>query len=273
MNKGNIINRLVGRFEKEFHKNRLCLFKTLYINFRTLPLKQAIFFPVFVYGKTKLYRLNGNIIINGVIKPGIIKMGRLNNIYSKSLYSVFFMDNNSEIIFDGNFLAANGYTIHVKDNAKLHFGNCVTLGDNVTFLCAKNIYIGDYTQITYNCKVTDSNFHYYINLETKSVARRDGIVYVGKRNWIGNNSSICKGTYTGSGCIIASGSFLNKSFDNYDNVLLAGSPAVIKKYNVTRVLSYVREQELDAFFTETDEPVYYYDEFMDPYEDIVDFFR
>lgn len=54
---------------------RLNWFKTLYLNFRTQPLKIAIQFPFFVYGKLDIHSLKGDIFIDAPIKTGMIKIG------------------------------------------------------------------------------------------------------------------------------------------------------------------------------------------------------
>ena len=268
-----ILNRLLGRLEKWNSRNRLRIIKTIYVNFRLLPFRQAIKFPIYIYGKTKLCCLNGNVEFVGVpVSHGIVKLGKLNNQYSNVNFSSFLLSNHSVIQFRGRFIAANGYLLHLKDNARLILGDCVSLGDNVSIICSKRIEIGNYTQITFNNYIVDSNFHYTIDLAEKKINRREGCIIIGDRNWVGNGCYISKGTVTGDGCVIGAGSYVNKSF-NIDNSLILGRPAAIKMNDYTRVLSFEREMEIESLFQETDKDIIEYNKYYyDPYQDVCQFF-
>lgn len=54
---------------------KLRIFKIIYVNFRSLPFSQAIHLPIYVYGKVRIYCLNGSMEIKGPVKRGIIKIG------------------------------------------------------------------------------------------------------------------------------------------------------------------------------------------------------
>lgn len=274
MNLSNFLNRAFGKIEKLFSGNRLRLLKTIYVNFRLLPLHDAIKIPIYIYGRTKLNCLNGRVEFCGTnVTSGMIKLGRLDNVYSTPRRSTIFLASNSILRFNGKFVASNGYLFHLKDNALLDFGKYVTLGDNVSIICANKIVIGNYTQITFNCYIVDSNFHYTIDLNSKEIKRREGMVLLGERNWIGNSSYIAKGTITGSGFIIGTGSFVNKSFNGVNDAMIIGRPAEIKKTGYTRILSFAREREIELRFKETDEERLLYEKsYIDPYDDIEQFF-
>ena len=51
--------------------------KIIYINFHFLPFRQAIKFPIDVYGKLRVIGNSGKLCINGTIKPGMIKVEQL----------------------------------------------------------------------------------------------------------------------------------------------------------------------------------------------------
>ena len=55
MNAARLVNGILWRMEKFFSRTRIRWFKTLYINFRTLPFSQAIRLPIWIYGPVKLY--------------------------------------------------------------------------------------------------------------------------------------------------------------------------------------------------------------------------
>ena len=52
------------------------IWRTLYFNFRTMPFSTAIRMPVFIYGRVRLFELNGCVKFeNTEIKRGMVKIG------------------------------------------------------------------------------------------------------------------------------------------------------------------------------------------------------
>ena len=45
------------------------IIKIIYVNFHFLPFKQAIKFPIDVYGKLRIVGNSGKLCINGTIRP------------------------------------------------------------------------------------------------------------------------------------------------------------------------------------------------------------
>lgn len=65
-----IIHRLLASLEARLSQPRLSLWRTAYVNFRLLPFAQAIHFPIFIYGRVKLFILTGSVEIKAPIKKG-----------------------------------------------------------------------------------------------------------------------------------------------------------------------------------------------------------
>ena len=53
-------------------------------------------------------------------------------------------------------------------------------------------------------------------------------IRIGEDCWLGGNVTVCPGVTLGDRVIVAAGSVVTKSFPS--DVLIAGNPAVIKKY-------------------------------------------
>lgn len=51
------------------------ILKTIYFNFHYFSFKTAMRFPFVIFWRTNLYKMNGSIIINSPIYPGMVKIG------------------------------------------------------------------------------------------------------------------------------------------------------------------------------------------------------
>jgi acetyltransferase-like isoleucine patch superfamily enzyme len=55
-----------------------------------------------------------------------------------------------------------------------------------------------------------------------------GQIEIGDGSWVGTGAILVDGVKVGKGCIIAAGSLVKGTFPN--NVLITGSPAIVKKH-------------------------------------------
>lgn len=68
------INGCLTLFERFIHVNRLNLFYTIFYNFLTLPLCQAIKFPIYIYGYPAIKKWRGHVNLNGTVRKGMVKI-------------------------------------------------------------------------------------------------------------------------------------------------------------------------------------------------------
>lgn len=248
-----IINGILWRLEKLCAGPRLRLFKTLYINFRTLPFCQAIKFPLFIYGHVKFYNLSGQIEIKDSIKRGMIKFGyRQGDFSGPKRCAMLLLAPGTKLIFHGPCMFDHDYAIRITGHGMVDIGAYIGFGSDTKIYCEESITIGDYCRIPFGSCFMDTNYHYSINTIDGTVHRKSAPISIGRYNWIGNTSTIMKGTRTPNGSIIASKSFLNKDYtklsDSEPYIVLAGSPAKIVQHHATRVLSLEVEQHLNRWF-------------------------
>lgn len=269
------INKSFGLLERKITSRWFNPLATLYVNFRTMPFNIAWHLPIYVYGRVKFKNLKGKIEFTCNVKPGLIKMGRHDDIYHHAPYGILFLDTNAKIIFNGYCSIAAGFIWRVSDTGILNIGSFSGFGNFCRIFCSNNIKIGEHCRITYNCILMDTNSHYTINLQNYKVYRKEGIIEIGSKNWIGNNSRILKGCKTGEGTIVTAGSMVNKDFSTYCNVLLSGTPAEVKRESISRCFSFTRENEINNFFKTHPQAKYMeYDEtYTDPVEDLIQFFK
>lgn len=249
------LNKLCLRLELFCKKKRINIFATIYINFRLLPLSQACLFPIYVYGKVNYVRLQGRCVFQKCkIIRGMVKIGRHNDYYTDAKRNTLFIQNGL-LIFHGYCNISSGILIKLI-NGELDFGDKVWIGNSVTIDCCHKIIIGDGSSITFNCFLSDSNHHYLIDKNMK-VKKKEGLIMLGKNNWVGNNTTITKGTLTPDGTIITHGSLVNKDFSSIGDsensiaktsLMLSGTPAKIIAYGSRRIFDSKIEKEIDDYF-------------------------
>lgn len=158
------------------------------------------------------------------------------------------------VIVNGDCIISQSVSLRLTKDARLVLGNHVVLGDSVKVMIEPSVHIGDYTFVTFDSKIIDTNFHYIVDLETKTISRKNKPIIIGANNWIGNAATVMKGTQTGPFTIIASGSMINKDFSSEYNVTLAGTPAKVVKGNQRRLFrcdgEFTTEKVVDKYFSE-----------------------
>ena len=225
--------------------------KTLFVNFRMLPIRQAIKLPMFVYGRFLLREADGRIIINGEIGPGMIKIGRHDR-YPETHVPQTIWIINGELEFNGKMSFFQGSYIMVAHNARLVFGqgDHPACGANLRIMCFKSIVIED-AHITWDCQIMDSSFHYVESVDQQEkIAPLVRPVYIGKHVWVGNRTTISAGSVVPDETIIASHSLINKDYSAYGSYcLIAGIPGVMKKSGVRRIYDKERQSQLDNIYS------------------------
>lgn len=253
MEKVNIMNKVFSKVERIFSRPKLNIIKTIYFNFRTMPLKEAIKLPVFIYGKVQFPKLSGNVEFQKCkITRGMVKLGLCVDLFYPKGRSLIVLGDNAKWIFEGTCFFNTRFTVRITRDASLILGDNVRVGSNVRILCQQEIRIGTNTDITYNCEIMDSNFHPILNRMDGRVQRYTKPINIGSSNWIGNNSQIMKGTKTRDYTMVSARSLLNRDYVNmYPNdeyVTLAGIPAVLKNTGHQRIFSLEAEDKIKRFF-------------------------
>ena len=225
---------------------KINLIKTLQVNFRLLPFSKALRLPVYVYGKFKLRSYDGEIIINGDISRGMIKIGRKDR-YPETHSSQTIWVINGRLVFNGKMSFFHGSYIMVAHNAELYFGrgDHPACGANIKIICFDRILIDD-AHITWDCQIMDSSFHYIESIENKTVRPLTRLVHLGTHVWVGNRTTITAGAIVPDETIIASNSLVNKDFTEVGpNCMIAGIPAKVIRQGIHRIYDKGIQEQLD----------------------------
>lgn len=243
------INKVFSNIEHYFYRNHLSILKTIYINFRSLPFKQAIKLPIYIYGNVELDSLYGDIEIIGEIKRGMIRFG-LPTDGPIIDYRVAHIINLGKITFHGKATFSNGTTINNR-GGHIILGENVYFGENSRIISYFRVEIKDCSRFSYDIQILDSDIHYYIDCEQHKIKSAQNGIIIGERCTISNRVTILKGANLPNDIIVASNSLLNKDYiDIPPYSLIGGMPAKFIKGGIRRVFNIHNERMLKKYFKE-----------------------
>ncbi len=222
--------------------------KTVWFNFKMLPLKQAILLPVYIYGRTSFRNTKGEFIIEAKVKPGMIKIGKKDKYVMTTIpYSIWTIE--GKITFHSDFRFYGGSYVFCAKNANLSFMGGGFCGSNVKIICFDSITLYD-TRVTWDCQIMDTSYHYLEVMDHPGEFKPlTTPIVLGSHVWIGNNSTITKGVVLPDETIVASHSLVNKNYSDIGPYnMLAGVPAVVKKRGIRRIYDAEKEAQLDQLF-------------------------
>lgn len=116
---------------------------------------------------------------------------------------------------------------HCDHGTEIHLGEDVFINYNCTMLDSGSITIGAHTLIGPNCQFYTPS-HPIDPIERRQPKESAHAIVVGEDCWLGGGVIICPGVTIGDRVIVAAGSVVTK--DVPSDVMVAGNPAVIKKY-------------------------------------------
>jgi acetyltransferase-like isoleucine patch superfamily enzyme len=211
-----------------------------------LPIKEAIKLPIWIYGKITFRSLQGRIIIENKIYPGMIRIGRTDWYVSTSVpQSIWTI--NGILKFKGKINIYHGNYILVSKSGYLEIGtNGTFIGAGNKIICFERIIIGNHVEITWENQIIDTSFHYVEQLDNKNeISSLTKAIVIEDNCWIGNRTTVSKGTFLPSYSIVGSNSLVNKDFLTVGSYcMFAGSPAKLKM-KCKRIFDKKLEKELD----------------------------
>lgn len=207
----------------------LAMPRTIYFNLRYLPLKQAIYLPIWIANNVRLRDMyRGGIVIDAPVRMAMIRIGfhQVDAICFYSLKTILNIHQPGKLVFKGEAHIGHGAIISCV-------GGVMTVGDNfavsgnTSFVCYKEITIGRDVQFAWDSLVMDSDAHKIYNQEGVRM-NEDKPVIIGDKVWLACQNTVLKGSMIGNNCVVGANSLLNKAYAE-DGVIIAGSPARIVK--------------------------------------------
>ena len=239
----NVFHRLINYIESRWGKPRLRWWRTVWINLRCLPLRQAIGLPVRIYGRVCLANLDGYIQLPNKAK---LRIGRNGAGY------VCAAPGRIAICYGGvwkvgtNIGISQGVSILIHCNAVFEMGDYSTIGDSAKVICYHHIKVGRHCDLTWESQTMDFNSHLTENIIGGGISQIIKNIEIGDYCWIGNRTTVMPGTRLPRRTIVASNSLLNKdyttSIDSYS--LIGGIPARLLRTGIRRIYDLNRERLL-----------------------------
>jgi len=259
-----ILHKICTAFEI-WMADRLNLTKTIYINLRCLPFKQAIKFPIFVYGKPHFDRLYGKFVFDCEIKRGLVKINQ------KKLLAPCLQTTPSQLVIGGTVVVhgevfiGTGTKLTVGDDATLRFGKCTKIMDYCNLICYNDISFGDCTTIAHRCQIYDTNNHFIVNLSSNTVHRHTSHVHIGNYCWVCSECSLANGAIVPDHTIVASKSLVNKDMSHIpEYTIIAGIPAQVVANRLSHVFNQDIEADIMHYFATHSEDDYHLDSDIKP---------
>lgn len=207
--------------------------KTIYLNFKLLPLFDAVKLPICVTYNTKIRVMGGQAIVKGKISPFMIRIG-FHECSECNSTDTTLLQIRGKLVFDGEAHIGRGSKIIVHNDAILELGDNFAISSSSTISCYKHIKFGKDIQFSWDCLVMDSDMHAIIDENGKRMNQDKEIIFE-DRVWIGNGCMILKGTHVPNNCVIGARSVIvGCKFD--DHTIIVGNPAKsIKKITGFRI--------------------------------------
>lgn len=123
------MKKVLKRILRIYHVMRFNYFKTLLLNFRLLPFRQAIRLPIVVYAPCEILIRRSRLVFADDVEPtfGLIALGRNDDKFISSKNSLFIMLLDSVIHVFGEFRLSPGCTIRM-DHGCLSLGRHTAIG-------------------------------------------------------------------------------------------------------------------------------------------------
>lgn len=255
----NIVEKIIRRARREYSQRIVRKLwshwfnplYTLYFNLVFFPLRQAVRFPVFVYGWPRLFSQFGRMQCVGKCKTGMVKLnvtipGGPQFAAGNTQLNIW-----GKVIFHGECEIGTGNKINVGDNGTLEMGEGTKITSFCNITAYNEIQIGEQSWIVHRCQVFDTNFHYIADFNKGIVRNHTRPIKIGTYCWVCNSSTITGGAVIPDKTIVASNSLVGKDFSSIPpESIIGGVPAKHISTGFRRVESRNFQKEISQYFAE-----------------------
>lgn len=211
----------------------ISILKTIFFNLNYFSIKDALRFPVFIYKGTKLYKTEGEIMIQSKITPGMIKIGPHWVKSRDPKYERTVWNQIGRLIVKGVVGFGSGSKINIGKDATLTIGDNFGISGCSEITCNKSITFGNDCLLSWDVLIMDTDLHKIKVLGKYGVVNKSKPIIIGNHVWIGCRCVLLKGVIIGDNNVIAANSTITKGYVNSNCVLTGnGSTTKVLKENI-----------------------------------------
>lgn len=245
-------------FERFPYVNWFNPFCTLYLNFRCFPFKQAIKFPVYVYGRPRLYSLYGTMECVDKCYSGMVKFNT--TICGAPSFGVGNSEINhwGRIIFHGKSVISTCVRLNTSTNGCLEIGDDTKIFHQCNIVAYSKVFIGSHSRIAHKSQILDTNFHFIADFNKHRVKAIAHPITIGNYCWICNSTTITGGAIIPNKTIVASNSLVGKDYSDVpEESMIGGIPAKFIATGYRRVENKKLEGRIFRYFNENPNEEFY----------------
>ena len=222
---------------------------TIYFNFIFFPFRQAVHFPVYIYGWPRLYSQYGKMECAGMCKRGMVRINLTLPDAPQAAVGNTQLNIWGKVIFRGRCKIATSCNILVREEGTLDIGHDVRIGAFINITVYSQVSIGCHSRIAHRSQIMDSNFHYLVDFTRNRIKNRTSPIAIGNYCWICNSTTISGGAIIPDKTIVASNSLIGKDLSSIpEESIVGGVPAKLISTGFRRVENLLLEKKIHQFF-------------------------
>lgn len=198
----------------------LSLLKSIWVNYRYLPLRQAIRLPIIVSYDVAFESRRGHILLPSDCRLGMVHIGFHEVTVATKTKTTLRVWGVLE--FKGSAYIGRSTRLYVDKGGTMVLGEDFKISASTSIMCCKYIEFGNNIQFSWDCLVMDSDTHTIINDDGKASQKEKPVVF-GDNIWIGCRCTILKGSNIPSNTVIGACTTITaQRFE--ENSIIAGTP-------------------------------------------------
>ena len=205
----------------------LALPKSLWVNFRYLPFKQAVKLPILLAPNAALRAEMGGIMLPEKIFPGMVRVGFFSmnvcNTHDRTVIEV-----NGNLTFKGKAALGRGTKITVNKGCTMVLGNDFKVSGYSSFVCKHKMTFGDNVLYGWECLTMDGDGHCIFD-ENNAQIKNAKPIDIGDNVWIGCRSTILKGSVIPANSVVGAGTIISGQEFRSNSVIAGNPPRMIKR--------------------------------------------
>lgn len=213
----------------------LALPRSVIVNLRLLPWRQAWHLPLLVSHRTVIDNLSGRVELNcDNLRIGLVKIGFGTYQGTDFRRDRTHLNLRGTLTIKGECTFGAGCSVEVAEGARLIVGPQFNFGPRSLLICHKAMTFGANGLISWCCTLMDTDQHPLIDAEGRRV-NPDREIHFGDNVWMGCHVIVSKGTSLPDETTVSAGARLSGRYEETQTVL-AGNPAIVVRRGIKREL-------------------------------------